>query len=517
VDFILIRRIFFDNQQVQRRSMFNQVAQRLCVVTLLKKRESGGEAMSNKIDVPDGLEEVGESMKALLAELATGMKMAKIGRTPDYRDMELRIATSAAEIERQSHRALLQALDVDASRVKIDGNFYRRVLREDATYHTMAGDVVVTRSLYRECGTHHGRTVDAVSLRAGVVGDGWLPLTAKAMAHLLSQGTSREAEITARRMNRLEYSRSSFERVGHLMGEMYVKRHPEIEDELMRGLAIPEEARSVSISIDRVSVPMEEPRKRPVGRPRKDAPKKPVERNFRMAWCGTVTLHDKEGEALHTIRYGRMPQGDPVELVESLIGDVLVMREKRRDLAVAALADGAHENWDLLGRAADEHLDDIEVRQLVDLWHVLEKLGAAARVMYGDAGAKEGLARWRMMLLNNKSAAALILDELKSSGREKVKVGDKRPVHEAVTYLTNHKGRMDYASARRAGLPVGSGAVEATCKSLFELRMKRPGSRWKEHTGAHIVHLRALALSDRWDQALHFILSPLIHSVRAVA
>ena len=39
--------------------------------------------------------------------------------------------------------------------------------------------------------------VDAVSLRAGVVGDGWLPRTARAMSYAVQQGTSREAQATA--------------------------------------------------------------------------------------------------------------------------------------------------------------------------------------------------------------------------------------------------------------------------------------------------------------------------------
>ncbi|SDE79043.1 hypothetical protein SAMN04488504_1121, partial [Myxococcus virescens] len=54
-------------------------------------------------------------------------------------------------------------------------------------------------------------------------------------------------------------------------------------------------------------------------------------------------------------------------------------------------------------------------------------------------------------------------------------------------------------------------------KSLVSLRMKRPGARWKEASGQHILDLRALVLSERWDAAMHLTLAPQRAEVRRAA
>jgi hypothetical protein len=458
------------------------------------------------LEIPDELKVLEGPLNALFGELRRRLDDVKRGRRIDYELFEQRVAERAATIEATTHAVALAALDIDADRVLINDKPHVRVGRYAAPYRTQAGEVSVERSLYRPVGERNAPAVDLVTLRSGAIGEGWLPGTARAMAHLLQQGTSREAEQTAHRLGRLPYSRSSFERVGHDVGALFAERRVQVEETLIRTYEVPDTATTVSASIDRVSLPMEQEKPRSPGRPAKDAPKKSVERVFRMAYCGTVTLHDCKGEGLYTIRYGCMPDSDPARLVEAMASDVLALRRHRPDLVVMQLADGAHENWNLLAEQFDEEAFG-ETRQLIDFWHLLEKLSAAAGVLYADEAAKERR-RWRLHLLNSSTAAADILDELQASGRENVRVGDSRPVHEAITYLENHAARMNYASARRRGLPIGSGAVEATCKSLVALRMKRPGSRWKHETGEHILQLRALSLSDRWDQAMDLMLRP---------
>jgi hypothetical protein len=477
-----------------------------------------------EIDVPDALSGVWDAITETLEDLKGTLARFDGGKAVDYARVEQAIAEDAHKVERASHQALLQKLDIDVPAVIIGGVRYTRVGRCEAPYHALAGSVSVERSLYRRAGarggTPEGRVVDPVSHRAGVVGDGWLPRTARAMAHAVQQGTSREAATQAGELGRLPYARASFERVAHLVGALTVAAHQDIEDVLIDTYEVPKEARSVSVSLDRVNVPMEEPRPRPVGRPRKDAPKRPVARNFRQAYCGTVTLHDKEGAALHTIRYGCMPEGDLTGLRNRLVADVATLVSKRRQLTIQLVCDGAPEMWGLLEEGfTPEKFPKTPLNELVDLYHLMEKLVPAAQLLDGPAAPQKVVA-WKLALLNRPQAAASILTELNLSGKEDVRVGKDQPVHEAITYLTHHSqdaDRMNYARARRLGLPLGSGNVEATCKSLFEQRLKRCGARWKKDTGEHIVQLRALALSDRWGPAIELILRPLRKAVRVAA
>src|SRR5690606_31269760 len=142
----------------------------------------------------------------------------------------------------------------------------------------------------------------------------------------------------------------------------------DIEDAVVACLEIPSQACSVSASLDRGAVPLEERLPRPPGRPKKDAPK--VKRVFQMAYCGTVTLHDDDGHALYTMRFGQMPGFNAQDLCNAMANVVYRLREKQPGLQLQLLADGAHEMWNLL-----ESSFPVEVfgprHLLIDYWHVV--------------------------------------------------------------------------------------------------------------------------------------------------
>jgi hypothetical protein len=462
------------------------------------------------VELPAHHKALADVVLAASKELLEIEPKTKGGRTVDMIPIEESVAAAAARLECAMLSEVLRQLDVDAERVVIGGKEYVRVGRYPMTYNGMPGSVAIERSIFRLVTERNGKTVDPIALRAGLVGGAWLPAAARAMAQRLAIGTSREAEATSKLEKRLPYSRTSFEEVAHMVGADVVAKRAEIEQVLIEATPVPKGTKSVSIALDRSAMAFEEARPRPRGRPKKGAPKRPIKRVFHMAWSGTLTFNDHEGTVLQTIHYGREPAFGAM-LAETLASDVMTIREKCPELPIVILCDGAHELWNLL----EPYFKGIaDVTSTVDFWHLAEKLAAAAKLTSQTPEAS--VAGWRMALLNRDLAPEEILAELRESGMEDVAVGKDKPVHDAITYLANHAGRMRYRENRRRGLPIGSGPVEANAKSLYTVRMTRPGARWKPDTADHVLQLRSHVLSDRLVDACRMAL-PQPQAVRRAA
>ena len=223
-----------------------------------------------------------------------------------------------------------------------------------------------------------------------------------------------------------------------------------------------------------------------------------------MAYCGTITFYDGHGEPQKTLRYGRMPKEGAHILREQMRWDVQALLERRPDLELVCLSDGAAELCNIL----DE--DFPTAVRYIDFFHVVEKLAAAVGAYASHRPLRqtrdEIIADWRLRLLNQDGAIDEIEAIIKRWNAAHIEVGDRRPVHEALTYIANHREQMTYAAARRQGHPIGSGHVEACCKQLVASRMKRSGQRWKVNGGQAVLTLRSLATDARWEPAMNVLM-----------
>ena len=70
-------------------------------------------------------------------------------------------------------------------------------------------------------------------------------------------------------------------------------------------------------------------------------------------------------------------------------------------------------------------------------------------------------------------------------------------VAKEVAYFHEHQARMDYRAGRRAGEPIGSGPVEATCRQT-QCRFKRPGQFWSKRGDEALLCLEMFWRNDRW-------------------
>jgi len=266
----------------------------------------------------------------------------------------------------------------------------------------------------------------------------------------------------------------------------------------------------VSVSVDRVSLPMAESRPLTAEDAERGV-KKPINVVFRMAFASVLTTYDCDGLPLGCIRYAHVPTGGAVDMEEALREDLDILLRRRPDLKVVGLADGAPEMQGILDRVTAGHT---VAATLIDLWHLLEHLGEAASD--ADEDASKVVPRFRSALLERDDAIDDIERELRTWALRFDP--DEVPDHlrAALTYVANNNGRMRYASVHAAGLPIGSGTVEATGKTIVATRMRRAGARWDEAGAQPILALRALSTSSggRWAEAMDHMVRSYTATVR---
>lgn len=413
----------------------------------------------------------------------------------DFERFEAQLHERVMDLEREILQEDMARADVDAAAIVVDGVTFRRVCRAEETYITAAGKVRVERALFKDHADPTARAIVPMELQLGIIEGLWTPHAARQGAWVVAHMTPQLGEELFARVGNMAPSKSSLDRLAKKLGANAEADRKEIDEALRETTVIPAGATSVMVSIDGVLAPMKDTD--PVGTRAKTAAQGQIAKGpagYREVGCATLSFCDSSGKMLSAIRCARMPETKKATLKRWLTAELEAIRARRPDLKLGAVADGAADNWTFLSALVPDG------PQLVDFFHAAEHLNAALAAVYGD-GTVEARRRFndlRHVLLEEQSGVASIIRALDYLRRKHPRV---RRVATELAYFRKHKKRMSYAELREAGYAIGSGVVEAACKTLVAQRMKQSGMRWGQEGGQAILTLRGWAQSERFDQA----------------
>lgn len=398
--------------------------------------------------------------------------------------------------EREMVADEMRAADIDVEAVKVEGTVYRRVLRAEEEYLTAAGPVRVMRSLYKDHTDPAARAIVPLELRIGIIEGFWTPLAGQQGAWVVSQMVPKLAEELFARLGNMTPSKSSLDRLPKALSEHWEPDRRHFEQALREGDVVPAEAVSVAVSLDGVLVPTKDgdgPAKRAQMAEEGRVAQGPA--GYREVGCGTLSFCDAKGEMISAIRMGRMPERNKSSLKKMLLADLTAVLATRPDLRVVKLADTSLDNWTFLAN------DLPEGPEIVDFFHAGEHLNAAVAAAYGDGTteARRNFADLRFVLREVPNGVESVIRSLAYLHK---KFPRRKRIDKELKYFRKHRARMRYKEHADQGLPIGSGVVEAACKTLASQRMKLSGMRWGQDGGQAILTLRGWSQSiDRFDRA----------------
>jgi hypothetical protein len=404
-------------------------------------------------------------------------------------------------------RTWLATAESDAETIEKDGVTYRYKLESDKEFLTPGGMLGLTRRVYQpDAGGPCYVPLDAAW---GMEGQFATVEVRDAALYAVALGTAQEAETLLGKCALFKPSATAIKRMAKQMGQWLEEHEDAVLAEIRDEERIPEATRVLCASMDGVNVLLSEPGKkmgRPNERPHEGEPPDTASPTcYKNAMVGSVTLYGEVAEGAKSpqrlaSRYAaRMPE-ERAPTLKAKFEQELQQTESRldKDVVRITLCDGARGLWSYID---DNPLYD-EYEKLVDYHHTTEHLSRAAEAIFGKGSrrAQAWYDKYRWKLKEQDGAAGRVLRSLDYyEGTTKLSKARRDALARERTFFTRNEERMDYARFRRNGWPIGSGPVEAACKSVVKTRLCRSGMRWSRCGGQHILSLRTYVKSNRWN------------------
>lgn len=371
------------------------------------------------------------------------------------------------------------------------GHEFEFIEYRDKELLTVLGNMKVKRAYYydKECKTG----VCPKDAALGVEGTSISPGVRRIMARVGAYRPFALGEEDIREMAGISVNAKEIERVSHKLGEEVGEF---IKEQAVTSLTEPDPVISVKtisklyICMDGTGIPVV--KAETANRQGKGKDGQAKTREVKLGCVFTQTGLNENGYPVR--EKGSTTYVGAIETAEEFSHRIYA-EAKRRGIdsaeKVSVIGDGAPWIWNI----ADEQFHG--ATQIVDLYHAREHYWSVARVYFGNDGVKMNeWARRRREELDTGKVEDVIaaIEELSAS------TGKEKGVYERESsYFEKNKERMRYDEFRREGLFVGSGVLEAGCRSVIGQRLKQSGMHWTVKGANSIIALRCCYFSNRWE------------------
>jgi len=356
---------------------------------------------------------------------------------------------------------------------------------------TALGRVMIERPYYLCPRCHQGQIPRDGEL--DVVGTQYSPAVRRMMALVGSESSFEHGCEQLEVLAAVEVTAKAVERQAEAIGEdlaqreqVEIRRAVQLELPVVIGPQIP----VLYLEMDGTGVPMVTAETK--GRVGKNPGEPARTREAKIGCVFTQTTTDEEGRPVRD--EGSTTYTGAIETAEEF-GQRLYTEAWNRGWSraekKAVLADGAVWIWNL----ADQHFPG--AIQIVDIFHARQHVWElAAKLFAGDEDARK---RWAGKLerrLDDGKIEQVVktLREFPAPTAELARI-----LSNEADYFERNAERMRYPKFRAQGLFVGSGVIEAGCKTVIGVRLKGSGMFWTVRGANAIIALRCARLSARFE------------------
>jgi uncharacterized protein UPF0236 len=297
----------------------------------------------------------------------------------------------------------------------------------------------------------------------------------------------------------LEVTTKSVERTAEAIGADIAQREQtEIQKALQLELPVVagEPIRILYVQMDGTGVPVV--KKETVGRQGKTEGQPAHTREVKLGCVFTQTTWDQEGYAIRdpdsTTYTGAIESAE--EFGRRIYAEACG-RGWSRALQKVVMGDGAEWIWNLVA------LHFPGAIQIVDLYHARQHLWEVARRLYPhDEGKQKAWMKIHQKRLLDRGEIEKLVVVLRAIESDNPEVAKK--IRTEADYFERNAERMRYPKFRDQHLFVGSGVIEAGCKTVVAFRLKRSGMFWTVRGANAILALRCCHLNgefeDYWEE-----------------